>query len=109
MWQHQRGPEYTFGKLDEKDIFDTIMGEFNLVQRTALTKFNIFYSLCFNCSAKSVLHILDKGGIVGDKEGLPAGGVMEKFDEYFKHETYEFYAQIVKEGQPESRGMQEQK
>lgn len=42
------------------------MSEFNLVQKTALTKFNIFYSLCFKNSAKIIDHIIEKGQIISE-------------------------------------------
>lgn len=39
-----------------------------MVQRTALTKFNIFYSLCFNNSNKNMNNIITKKLIISDKQ-----------------------------------------
>lgn len=58
VWQHQKSAKYTFEILSKKEVFEKVMNDFNLVQRTSLTKFNIFYSLCFNHSSKTLLHIL---------------------------------------------------
>jgi hypothetical protein len=56
------------------------MMEFNMVQRTALTKFNIFYSLCFNNSVKNIHHLLEKNLIISEKDPLPNKSIIGTFD-----------------------------
>lgn len=70
-----------------------------MVQRTALTKFNIFYCLCFDFSAKSMRHIIEKKQIISDKDKLPERSIINSFDGYFKEETYHLYNDIVKRSQ----------
>lgn len=74
------------------------MEDFNVIQRTALTKFNIFYSICFDNSQKHLMNIIQRGGIIPEAEPLNAGGIVADFDRYFKQNTAELYKLITEEG-----------
>ena len=77
------------------------------MQRTALTKFNIFYSVCFNNSKKSLLNIINNHEIIPQREPLPQKQIIMDFDDYFKQETYEFYHRIVKDASVGDEGVDE--
>ena len=98
IWQHRHSPKKTFEQLENIFIGDRIIQEFNNVQRNSLTKFNIFYSLCFMYSSKLLSNISSRGGIISHEDPLPRNGVMSDFDKYFKRETKELYKAITIEG-----------
>ena len=82
------------------------MNEFNIIQKTSLTKFNIFYSLCFNRSQKYLMNIIERGGIIPENVELREGGILTDFDHYFKQETVELYKNITDEGYGESQAQE---
>ena len=77
------------------------------MQRVALTKLNILYSLCFNHSRKSMSNIIDSQEIIGDSEELPPKTISEAFDNYFQQETVSLYKHITKEGCLENEAVEE--
>lgn len=84
IWQHCSSVKKTFELLEDPSMSSKVMEDFNKVQRTSLTKFNIFYSICFSHSHKYLHSIISKGGLISHDEPLKEGGIMADFDRYFK-------------------------
>lgn len=84
IWQNRDSAKKTFEELQNTFKSQKIMRDFNIVQTTALTKFNIFYSLCFKHSYKFIENIIQRKGIIPEHEPLKDGGILADFDYYFK-------------------------
>lgn len=66
-----------------------------MVQRTALTKFNIFLLFMLHLIEKGLRHIIKNKKIIANEIPLPTNTIMSTFDEHFQHDTYDFYRKIA--------------
>ena len=71
VWKHVISEAETLKRMKEEKNTQQLIESFNQMQKVALTKLNIFYSLGFNHSRKSMSNIIESKAIINESEDLP--------------------------------------